>query len=138
MGRKPKRGNKRAFVQRIATSLKIQYKQALSFVNAYSDAVIQGVREDGRSILPNIGCLSRALRNPRSQLDINEANMRSGGGMAQRKYKKAYIKFASKQVVRKMFEEVVDESTWNPQSTFTSSREPSPPAAAPASTSGQP
>ena len=90
----PIRGNKRVFVQSIAKKLHIKHKQALEFVNAYSGVVMQGVREDGFSLLPDIGSLARGVRNLRSHGDKDETTKRSGGGTANRKYKKAYLKFA--------------------------------------------
>ena len=114
----PIRGNKRVFVQRIANKLHIKHKQALEFVNAYSGVVMQGVREDGFSLLPDIGSLARGVRNLRSQGDKDEATRRSGGGTANRKYKKAYLKFAPKMAVRRKFEEIVDVTTWNPKTTL--------------------
>ena len=106
-----KRGNKRVFVQKIARKLKIKHKQALEFVGAYTEVVMQGVRDDGHSLLPDIGSLTQRLRKIRSQADKNEAKAKKGGG----KYKKAYVKFSPCLRVRKECHTIVDESTWNPR-----------------------
>ena len=95
-------------------------------MNAYSGVVMQGVREDGFSLLPDIGSLVRGVRTLRSHGDKDEATRRSGGGTAHRKYKKAYRKFAPKMAIRRKFEEIVDVNTWNPKSTLPASRAPSP------------